>query len=119
LDIKYIFHKKLRTLRKFLATMEEQMPTINFKITGENKWKAGIVEDNNEIINPVTFNGETSNFDVAGGGLAWFSIFIRGQPGASITAEIFKGDISIVTKRNYKIDPDGSLARAIQFNPDA
>lgn len=94
------------------------MPQLEFKVTGATKWLAGIVEDHSATQQALTFNSGTATADVAGGGLAWVSIYAWGQAGASLSAEIFKAGKPLVTKRNYIIDPDNSLARAIQFDPD-
>lgn len=95
------------------------MPLITFKVTGAAIWDAGIVEDHNGNLTTLAFNNGSDTEEIVGGGLAWFSYYARGNPGAKIEAEIFKAGQSIVTKRIYKIDPDGSLARAIQFDPNA
>jgi hypothetical protein len=95
------------------------MPQITFKVTGAVNWDAAIVEETNGNLTTLVFNNGIANANVSGGGLAWFSYYARGNPGAKIEAEILKAGQPIVTKRIYKIDPDGSLARAIQFDPNA
>jgi hypothetical protein len=99
-------------------TKGRSMPEIKFTVTGTTKWLEGIVEDR-ERLKPLTFNGSPSKAteNVASGALAWVSIYFWGDPGTAISLEIAKGD-TVLTKRNYKIDPDGSAARAVQFDPD-
>lgn len=94
------------------------MPQIEFRVVGTTKWRAGLVEDHAGMQNPLTFNGNSATETVASGGTAWFSFYARGEPGTALTAEILKSGQPLVTKRNYKIDPDGALARAIEFDPD-
>ncbi|HVR92100.1 MAG TPA: hypothetical protein VHG29_13550 [Novosphingobium sp.] len=94
------------------------MVSIEVKITGSRKWLAGIIEDHHGGVNPLDFQQDVARIGVAAGGPAWLSLYFWGNPGDEIKAEISKGDLSLA-KRSYKIDPDGSAARAIQFDPDA
>lgn len=94
------------------------MPLIKVKMSGNTKWRAGIVEDHNHNIIPLDLTQGEDAVDVASGGLAWLSLYFWGDPGAPVNAEVLKGEKSLV-KRSYKIDPDGSAARTLQFDPDA
>jgi hypothetical protein len=94
------------------------MPEVKVKVEGDVKWLSGIVEDRQGNIITLELSHKEAVVNVASGGLAWLSLYFWGNPGDSVNVEILKGDKSL-GKRFYKIDPDGSAARALQFDPDA
>jgi hypothetical protein len=84
------------------------------------KWLAGILEANNQIT-PLTFAGTpaVSAQDLVTGTLAVVSIYFWGNPAAAVVLEVIRvnadGTETTLAKRSYKIDPDGSAARSVQF----
>jgi len=93
------------------------MTEFTFKIEGTSEWYGATIEDGHGTIEPLEFTNGEATHEVPDAPPTWLTVHARGNQGAQIIVSILKGEKPHVKKRTYTIPDDGSIVRAIQFDP--
>jgi hypothetical protein len=93
------------------------MARFTFKIEGGAKWYGATIEDGHKSIEALTFSRGTAEHDVPDSQPAWLTVHARGDSGVEVIVSILRGKQPHIKKRTYTIPAEGSIVRAIQFDP--